>query len=333
MPPKIYVIHENNEWTDHLKRRLEELSLPFELWHLDAGNLDLSHEPPQGVFYNRISASSHTRDHRYAPEYTEALLAWLERHGRTVVNGSRALRLELSKVNQYMALNEMGIATPKTLAAFGRQHIVATARQLGMESFITKHNRAGKGQGVQLFHSIEALQDHVEGPEFDEPVDGITLIQQYIQAPTPHIVRHEFIDGKFFYAVKVDTSEGFELCPADACAVDELFCPSDSQEGPKAKFEILTDYRPAFIERYEAFLRSNNVLIAGIEAIRDKQGNAFTYDVNTNTNYNSDAEQVAKRFAMLEVARYLGRMLAGSISHPAPSQSEAELAVEVEVEG
>lgn len=311
MEPKIYVLHEHDEWTTHLQARLEELALPYELWHLDQGQLDLTSEPPTGVFYSRISASSHTRDHRFAPEFTEAVLAWLERHDRKVINGSRALRLEISKVNQYMALNQAGIATPRTLAAAGKNHIVETAKKLGMASFITKHNRAGKGQGVQLFHSIEALQDYVDGPNFDEPVDGITLIQQYIEAPTPHIIRYEFIDGKFIYGVKVDTSEGFELCPADACSIEDLFCPTDGDaEGTaKAKFEILTNYRPDFIERYEAFLKANNVQVAGIEAIQDSEGNSYAYDVNTNTNYNSDAEAVAQQYGMLELARYLGREL------------------------
>lgn len=109
---KIYVLHENNEWTIHLQKRLDELQLPYELWHLDEGIIDLPSEPPEGVFYNRISASSHTRDHRFAPEFTEAVLAWLALHNRKVINGMRALRLELSKVNQYTALNACGIATP-----------------------------------------------------------------------------------------------------------------------------------------------------------------------------------------------------------------------------
>lgn len=144
---KIYVLHENDEWTDHLTKRLQELNLPYELWHLDEGMLDLTSEPPEGIFYNRISASSHTRNHRYAPEFTEAVLAWLERHGRTVVNGSRALRLEVSKVNQYMALNQAGIEAPATISAVGKDNIIKAAERLGSESFITKHNRAGKGQG------------------------------------------------------------------------------------------------------------------------------------------------------------------------------------------
>lgn len=305
---KIYVLHENDDWTGHLNQRLDELELPYELWHLDQGQLDLSEAPPEGVFYNRISASSHTRDHRFAPEFAEAVLAWLEQHNRTVINGSRALRLEVSKVNQYTALERAGIATPKTIAAVGRDNIVKAARELGQERFITKHNRAGKGQGVQLFRSVESLEAYVHGDGFDEPVDGITLIQQYIEAPEPYIVRHEFIDGKFFYAVRVDTSEGFELCPADACSIEDRFCPTDGS-APKAKFEILEDYRPEFIDRYEAFLAENQVKVAGIEAIRDSDGSVYTYDVNTNTNYNSDAEAVAGKFAMLQLAKYLGSQL------------------------
>lgn len=306
---KIYVLHENNEWTVHLQKRLDELNLPYEMWHLDEGLIDLSSTPPEGVFYNRISASSHTRGHRFAPELTDAVIAWLERHERLVVNGSRALRLEVSKVNQYMALSSSGIASPRTLVAVGKQQIIDAAKALNMPSFITKHNRAGKGQGVQLFHSISALQEYVEGPNFDEPVDGITLIQQYIQAPEPFIIRHEFIGGKFFYGVKVDTSEGFELCPADACSIDDMFCPTDAETAPKAKFEILSDYRPAFIAQYEAFLADNNIQVAGIEAILDAQGNSYAYDVNTNTNYNSDAEGIANQYAMLRLAKYLESLL------------------------
>ncbi|QAS52013.1 ATP-grasp domain-containing protein [Halobacillus litoralis] len=307
---KIYILHENDEWTDHLTQRLEELNLPFELWHLDAGTLDLTSVPPEGIFYNRISASSHTRDHRYAPEFTEAVLAWLERHDRTVVNGSRALRLEVSKVNQYMALNQAGIQTPGTISAVGKENILEAAHQLGVNSFITKHNRAGKGQGVQLFHSKEALREYLDGDSFEEPVDGITLIQQYIEAPEPYIVRHEFIGGEFVYGVKVDTSEGFELCPADACSIEDLYCPTDAEsQKTKAKFEVLENYHPSIVDQYKEFLKRQNIQVAGIEAIKDKDGNLYTYDVNTNTNYNSDAEEKAGIYGMLELAEYLGGLL------------------------
>src|SRR5215468_2348323 len=123
--PRIYVIHENDAWVEPLRRQFEARGLPYAEWFLDQGVLDLRATPPQGVFYNRMSASSHTRDHRYAAEYTAGVLAWLESHQRRVVNDSRALRLEISKVAQYSALGEHGIRTPRTIAAVGRESIVA----------------------------------------------------------------------------------------------------------------------------------------------------------------------------------------------------------------
>jgi glutathione synthase/RimK-type ligase-like ATP-grasp enzyme len=103
----------------------------------------LCQAPPEGVFYNKTSASSHTRDHRYAAEYTAAVLAWLEAHGRRIVNNSNALKLEISKVAQYVSLNTFGIRTPKTIAAIGKEEIIKVAKEFE-GAFITKHDIAGK---------------------------------------------------------------------------------------------------------------------------------------------------------------------------------------------
>lgn len=289
---KIYVLHENDEWVVPLRKQLEQRDLPYEEWFLHEGTLNLKDAPPQGVFYNRMSASSHTRDHRYAPEYAAAVLSWLEAHGRRVFNGSGALRLEVSKVAQYASLETFGIRTPHTIAAIGRDRIVEAAQHME-GSFITKHNRAGKGLGVHLFHDVDALQRFVEGPEFEPSIDGITLIQEYIEAPEPFITRMEFINGSFFYAVRVDTSDGFQLCPADVCAIDDQFCPTTA----RAKFEIIQGFQLENIGAYEKFLAANDIHVAGIEFIVNKQGTVYTYDVNTNTNYNSDAEAIAEMSA------------------------------------
>ena len=178
MTKKVYVIHENNDWTRHLIARLEELQIPYEAWHLDEGIVNLSAAPPEGIFYNRMSASSHTRNHRYAPELAGAVIDWLEFYDRKVLNGSNALRLEISKVKQYTQLERFGIKVPKTVAAVGKEQIIEAAKSLNTVPFITKHNRAGKGLGVQLFYSITALHEYLDGPMYEEPVDGITLIQQ-----------------------------------------------------------------------------------------------------------------------------------------------------------
>jgi hypothetical protein len=302
---KIYVIHENNEWTVHLTKRLDEIGVLYEEWHLDSGRLDLSKEPPEGVFYNRMSASSHTRGHRYAPEFTLQVLSWLERHNRKVVNGTRAIQLEVSKVQQYLELAKFGIQTPRTIAAVGKTQIIEAAHEFEGKAFITKHNRAGKGLGVQLFQSQSALRAYVESDAFEEPVDGITLIQEYIQSPENYITRCEFIGGKFVYAVIVDTSDGFQLCPADACQIGDLFCPVAEAVGDKPKFEIVEGFSDSIIKKYEKLIKANKIEVAGIEFIRNAAGEIFTYDINTNTNYNADAEAKVLKYGMLELAWFL----------------------------
>jgi biotin carboxylase len=248
-----------------------------------------------------MSASSHTRDHRYAAELTAAVLAWLERYEARVVNGARALDLEISKARQYAALEAAGIRTPDTVVVAGKELLVEAARQrFPGGPFILKPNRGGKGLGVRLFHSLDALADFIDGPDYEPPVDGVHLLQQYIGAPVPLITRAEFIGGRFMYAVEVDTSDGFELCPADVCAVEDE---------PRAKFTIIDDIDPALKHRYEAFLAANDIGVAGIEFISDADGAVYTYDVNTNTNYNPDAESRAARSGMDTLARYLGAEL------------------------
>lgn len=305
---RIHVIHENSVWSKPLFDALEARGLPYEDWHLDRGVVRIQATPPTGVFYNRMSASSHTRDHRYAPELTMATLMWLESHGRRVLNESRALGLELSKAAQYAELEAVGVATPRTIAAVGREAVLAAARELD-GPIIIKPNRAGKGLGVQLFRSREGLADFLDASE--PPIDGITLVQQYIEPPEAFITRVELVGQKLLYAVRVDTSEGFELCPADACAVGDQFCPTPSAgASTRAKFEVVPGYASPLIERYQAFMRKNGAHVAAFEQVVDRDGNTFTYDVNMNTNYNGDAEAVAGVSGMGAIADYLGAELA-----------------------
>jgi len=301
----IHVIHENTAWLTPLADALDRQRLPWREWFLDRGVFDLSSPPPQGVFYNRMSASSHTRDHRYAAERTAAVLAWLDRHGRRVVNGSRALDLEISKARQYAALEAAGIRTPDTVLVAGKELPVAAARRRFTEDpFILKPNRGGKGLGVRLFHTADALAGYLDGADYEPPVDGLHLLQQYVRAPVPLITRAEFVGGRFMYAVEVDTSDGFELCPADTCVIGDASCPTG--EAPRAKFTIIDDIDTDLKRRYETFLAANDIGVAGIEFIADSAGAVYTYDVNTNTNYNPDAEARAGRSGMDTLARYLG---------------------------
>jgi glutathione synthase/RimK-type ligase-like ATP-grasp enzyme len=64
----------------------------------------------------------------------------------------------VSKVQQYLELNKHDIKTPRTIAAVGKGQILEAASEFAGTPFITKHNRAGKGLGVQLFQKWMHLE-------------------------------------------------------------------------------------------------------------------------------------------------------------------------------
>ena len=94
--------------------------------------------------------------------------------------------------------------------------------------------------------------------DFEPSIDGVTLLQEYIEAKPKTINRVEFVNSKFLYTVEVDASEGFELCPAcPEDIIDETqtqffgeYCPTIGN-----KFRIVKNYeRTSLIDKYEKFI-------------------------------------------------------------------------------
>jgi hypothetical protein len=316
--PTIYALHENPEWFPPFAQAFAAEGVQVEEWLLTDGVLDLGSTPPEGVFWSRISASAHTRDHHLSKDYSRAVLSWLESHGRRTVNGRRVLELEMSKVDQLGRLRAAGIETPRTVAAVGREHVVAAAASVPAP-FVTKHNQGGKGLGVHRFDDHGELAEYVGSDEFEEPQDGITLVQEYVVAARPVITRVEIVGGEFVYAIEADTARGgFQLCPADACAVDpetgRPVMPPGATLAPEPGqqlFSLRTGFDHPIVERYVDFARTNGIEVCGIEFIESVDGRLLTYDVNTNTNYNAVVEQSAPQSAARALVRYLRSVAEG----------------------
>ena len=300
MEKNIYIIHENDEWLVPLRKSFKKINAPFKEWHMDKESFDFTKSPPNGIFYNRMSASSHARGHRYAPENTKDVLGWLEKEKKRIINNSRALELEISKQKQYEELKKFDIKFPETYYGKDKKEIIENSKKFN-KPFITKHNRGGRGLGVKYFRNSKELEKYVND-KFDNSVDGITLLQEYIDSEPKVITRVEFVKGKFLYAVQVDASDGFELCPADSCNVEEKFCPTNPDGN---KFMIVKNYKNPEIKKYEDLLKANGIEIAGIEYIKGRDGTHYTYDINTNTNYNSIAERKSNLKGMDSIATFL----------------------------
>jgi D-alanine-D-alanine ligase-like ATP-grasp enzyme len=296
----VHVLHENPDWMPPFAAAFAAEGVDWDETLVTGGSLDLTAEPPPGLWWSRMSASAHTRGHTAAAEHARALLDLLEAYGRRVVNGRAVLDLELSKVRQLALLRAAGVAVPRTIAVVGDRpdDLLAAAAAIG-PPVVVKPNRGGKGLGVTRFDSVDELAAAL--PALDEPVDGVLLVQEYVEPSRPRITRAEIVGGELVYAITADTERGgFQLCPADACAVDGT---------PASLFALRTEPLPAGLaDAYESFARWHGLEVAGFEFIETADGRAVTYDVNTNTNYNPDVEAVAPRSAARAVARYLGTL-------------------------
>ena len=294
----VHVLHENPEWMPPFAAAFAAEGVDWDETLVAGGSLDLAAEPPPGVFWSRMSASAHTRGHTASAEHARALLDSLEAHGRRVVNGRAVLDLELSKVRQVALLRAAGIEVPRTIAVVGgsADDVLAAVAAVG-PPVVVKPNRGGKGLGVTRFDSVDELAAALTA--LDEPVDGVLLVQEYVEPARPRITRAEIVGGELVYAITADTERGgFQLCPADACAVDGT---------PASLFALRTEPLPAGLTAaYETFAVRYGLEVAGFEFLETADGRAVTYDVNTNTNYNPEVEAVAPRSAARAVARYLG---------------------------
>jgi D-alanine-D-alanine ligase-like ATP-grasp enzyme len=296
----VHVLHENPEWMPPFAAAFAAEGVDWDETLVTGGSLDLTATPAEGLWWSRMSASAHTRGHTAAAEHARALLDVLEAHGRRVVNGRAVLDLELSKLRQLALLRAARIAVPRTVAVVGgRPDDVLAAAATVRPPVVVKPNRGGKGLGVTRFDSVDELAAALPG--LDEPVDGVLLVQEYVEPARPRITRAEIVGGELVYAITADTERGgFQLCPADACAVDGT---------PASLFALRTEPLPSGLaDAYESFARWHGLEVAGFEFIETADGRAVTYDVNTNTNYNPDVEAVAPRSAARAVARYLGTL-------------------------
>ena len=300
----VYALHENPEWFPPFAAAFDRAGLEFEEWLLISGSIDLEGAPPDGVFWNRLSASSQTRGHVHSKDYTRAVLDWLEAHGRRVVNGRSVVEMEVSKVRQLTALRAFGIDVPRTVAVIGNDDLLSAAQRFPTP-FITKHNQGGKGLGVRRFDDLDTFEAYISSDEFEIPVDGITLLQEYVQPREPFITRVETVGYEYVYAITADTARGgFQLCPADACEIDERGQPKAAE----SLFALREGFQHPIIDQFLGFARKHHLEIAGFELIEAADGRIVCYDVNTNTNYNPDVERIAPKSGPGEIARYLQRI-------------------------
>lgn len=295
---RIAVFYEHPEWFKPLFAELDRRGIAYDrlLAHEHAYD-PRERNSPYALVVNRMSPSAYTRGHANAILYGLQYLAHLQAIGANVVNGYDAFRLETSKARQLDLFEKLGLNYPRARVINHSSQALPAARDLRWP-VIVKPNIGGSGAKMTRFDTPAELQ---AAGELDLGIDQTALVQEYLPARDGHIVRVEILNGEFLYAIKVypKPGEGFNLCPADICQIDDQIiplsteaCPVDAVPKLGLKVEAAHPSR-TIIENVKRILREAHIDVGGVEyLVNDRDGEVYYYDVNALSNFVSDAVNV-----------------------------------------
>ena len=272
------IYYEHPEWFKPLFEELDSRGIPFEKIDATVNVLDIaeSFADKYSLFINRMSPSSHLRDHQSGIFHTQSVVAHAELTGVPVVNGVKAYSYEINKSKQLSLLASLGLGYPRARAINDPSLAVKASEGLRFP-VVVKANIGGSGAGITRFDSPEELAE----ANVQLGLDGTALVQEYVPARDGHITRVETIGGKFLYAIDIFSSgDSFNLCPADICQIGEA--------KPALRIEAATP-SPQVIEAVEQISNAAGLDVGGIELmVDDRDGKVLYYDINALSNFVGD---------------------------------------------
>ena len=284
----LVVLFEHPEWQKPLFAALERRGVRFGTFDLKKASFLEADPPAAPLYFNQASPSAYLRGNARAVPMALAIIKNLEEKGARVINGSKALTLELSKSTQAALLRRLGLRGPRT-AVFND----VDARRSIAASFagpaLVKPEQGGSGARMYLLESFEELERLLLlKPELWLP-DNLLLLQEYIPTdPKQGIVRMEFLGGELLYAMRVISHGSFNLCPSVECN------PVDGEDGgacavpqpagvPPVEFIPFPEVPREAVEGGKRIMAAGGLDVGGIEYLATPEGPVF-YDINANSN-------------------------------------------------
>ncbi len=298
----IGVLYEHPLWFEPLFAELDRRGVPYE--KIDGNRLSFDPERtslPYRVVLNRMSPSAWLRGDASGIFATQNYLAYLDDVGVPVINGHRAFSYEISKARQIGLLARLGIRHPRARVITSAADAVAAAKGLEFPVLV-KPNVGGSGAGIQVFDSpadlVAASDNNLEfGP------DHTALVQEYLPAEDDAIVRIEFLDGEFLYAIRLLLVPGsFNLCPADYC---DILGVADGVSGRGLAVEAYQP-PPDVISDAGRILSATGASLGGVEyLVNARDGHPYFYDINALSNFVADATEVIGFDPFVNLVDYL----------------------------
>ena len=281
----IGVLDEHPDWLDPLYSVFDERGVPYEKIDISTFSYNPQLKECLPFYINRLSPSALNRGHESAFAFTLDYITHLESMGARVINGSHTVLIETSKAKQASILSTLNISQPKTIVL---NNIAQIEKYISDFQFpiLIKPNCGGSGSGIQKFENPGDLKSARDAGEIDIPVNGLFILQEFIQPRDGHIVRLETINGKLAYAMKVFTDGSFNLCPSDGCDVDRStpatddlgYCPSTTDSD--VRFELYRNPPSDVVSAVERIVAHAGMECGGIEYTVGQDGQWYIYDIN-----------------------------------------------------
>jgi len=281
----IGVLDEHPDWLDPLYSVFDERGVPYEKIDISTFSYNPQLKECLPFYINRLSPSALNRGHESAFAFTLDYITHLESMGARVINGSHTVLIETSKAKQASILSTLNISQPKTIVL---NNIAQIEKHISDFQFpiLIKPNCGGSGSGIQKFENSDDLKSARDAGGIDIPVNGLFILQEFIQPRDGHIVRLETINGKLAYAMKVFTDGSFNLCPSDGCDVDRStpatddlgYCPSTTDSD--VRFELYRNPPSDVVSAVERIVAHAGMECGGIEYTVGQDGQWYIYDIN-----------------------------------------------------
>lgn len=283
MSSNLAILFEHPLWFAPLFSALDRAGLSYEAIPIGDHRFDPAEAtPPAPVVLNRVAMSSFLREPEHPIFYAQSLFDHWEGRGARVLNGTRALAIDSSKARQLSLIHRLGLLGPATRAVHRLADLPAAAAGLRFP-IVVKADIGGAGAGIVKYDDASALAAAVADRSAPVGVNGISLVQEYAPRRGGKITRVETLAGRFLYAIDIESSgDTFDLCPADACAIDR----------PPVKMTRTTP-PPELIDAAERIAQAAHLDVGGVEyLIDDRDGSARFYDINALSNFVANPVEV-----------------------------------------
>ena len=281
------ILYEHPEWFTPLFTELDRRGVPYERIHADRLRYDPAvTELDYSLVVNRMSPSSWLRESGAAIFSTLNFLSYLDDIGVPVINGTESYLHEISKARQLRLLEQLEVAHPKARGINHAGEAVAAAEGLAYPVLV-KPNVGGSGAGIISFDTPDDLQVGADNGKLEFGPDHTALVQEHLPAEGDAIVRVEFLDGEYLYAIRLSLMpNSFNLCPADYCDLPGI---ADGVSGRGVPIEAYTPPQ-SVINQAGRLLDATGAQLGGVEYLIDaRTGEPSFYDINALSNFVADA--------------------------------------------